>query len=124
MGILGQRIVCKFLEAMPWILALNASSGRCLYNLDYIHAAGNICVSNMPTSSVTVFAHLLNSPKLLVQKAQRIRKQTGDNRYFAPLEAQEKESLGKRVNNVVARPFKILFQEPMLIAISVYMSVS
>jgi len=62
------------------------------------------------------------APKLLVQKAQRIRKQTGDNRYFAPLEAQEKESLGKRVNNVVARPFKILFQEPMLIAISVYMS--
>lgn len=58
-----------------------------------------------------------------MQKARRIRKETGDSRYFAPLEEQENESFGKQVNRIVARPFKVLFQEPMLIAISLYMSV-
>lgn len=51
-----------------------------------------------------------------------MRKESGDNRYFAPLEGQEKETFGKRVERIVATPFKILFQEPMLMAIGIYMS--
>ncbi|KLO07586.1 MFS general substrate transporter [Schizopora paradoxa] len=62
------------------------------------------------------------APKILVQKARRIRKETGDSRYFAPLEDQEKESFAKQLNRTIGRPFKVLFQEPMLIAISLYMS--
>lgn len=58
-----------------------------------------------------------------MNKAQRLRKQTGDERYWAPF---EKEHYGfvKRVENTLIRPFKILFTEPMLLAISLYMSVS
>ncbi|KAI9512855.1 MFS general substrate transporter [Russula earlei] len=60
-------------------------------------------------------------PVLLVQKAQRIRKETGDNRYYAPKEANNL-SIGQRLYNILAMPFKILFLEPMLVAIVIYQS--
>lgn len=53
-----------------------------------------------------------------------MRLQTGDDRYYAPKERENKKSITKRLEHTVARPFKILFLEPMLIAITVYMSVS
>lgn len=62
-------------------------------------------------------------PVLLARKAQRIRKETGDERYYAPIEARN-VPIGRRLYNILAMPFKILFLEPMLIAITVYMSVS
>ena len=61
-------------------------------------------------------------PILTVRKAEHIRKVTGDERYYAPLEA--KVSFSKQVENILAKPFKILFREPMLLAITIYMSVS
>ncbi|KAI0030849.1 major facilitator superfamily domain-containing protein [Vararia minispora EC-137] len=61
------------------------------------------------------------SPVLLVQKARRVRKETGDSRYYAPLE-DDKLSISDRLNKILATPFKILFQEPVLIALTVYMS--
>lgn len=63
------------------------------------------------------------SPILLVERAKKMRKETGDDRWWAPFERTE-ISLKKRVENIVARPFKIFFREPMLIAITFYMSVS
>jgi hypothetical protein len=62
-------------------------------------------------------------PVLLARKAERIRKETGDNRYYAPKEV-DKPTIGRRLYNILALPFKILFLEPMLIAIVVYQSVS
>lgn len=62
-------------------------------------------------------------PVLLARKAKRIRKETGDNRYYAPKEV-DKPDIGLRLYNILAVPFKILFLEPMLIAIVVYQSVS
>jgi MFS family permease len=62
-------------------------------------------------------------PVILLRKAQRIRKETGDKRYYAPVEAV-KLPIGPRLYNILAMPFKILFLEPMLIAITVYQSVS
>ncbi|KAF9569882.1 polyamine transporter 1 [Agrocybe pediades] len=61
------------------------------------------------------------APILLVRKARAKRDATGDHRYYATLERQEK-SLRKRIEHVLARPFAILFQEPMLIAMTLYMS--
>ncbi|KAH7912566.1 major facilitator superfamily domain-containing protein [Hygrophoropsis aurantiaca] len=63
----------------------------------------------------------IGSPVLLVQKATKLRKQTGDQRYYALMELQ-KISFAERVENILARPFKILFTEPMLLAITLYMS--
>jgi len=62
-------------------------------------------------------------PVLLARKAERIRKETGDSRYYAPKEV-DKPDIGPRLYNILAMPFKILFLEPMLIAIVVYQSVS
>lgn len=62
-------------------------------------------------------------PVLLARKAVRMRKEAGDNRYYAPKEV-DKPTIGRRLYNILALPFKILFLEPMLIAIVVYQSVS
>ena len=61
-------------------------------------------------------------PVLLVRKAERLRKETGDPRYWAQLE-RNKPTLSQRFQRVFTRPFSILIHEPMLIAITVYMSV-
>ena len=53
-----------------------------------------------------------------------MRLRTGDDNYYAPKERKENESFVKRVEHTIGRPFKILFQEPMLIVITLYMSVS
>ncbi|KAF9806308.1 hypothetical protein IEO21_08731 [Rhodonia placenta] len=60
-------------------------------------------------------------PIIMVRRAQKMRKETGDDRYFAPYERQ-KLGFSQHVKRVLARPFLILFKEPMLLAITVYMS--
>ncbi|KAI6115551.1 MFS general substrate transporter [Pisolithus croceorrhizus] len=61
------------------------------------------------------------APIILVHKARDVRKRTGDNRYYAPFELR-KLSFAQRIESILARPFKVLFNEPMLIAITAYMS--
>jgi hypothetical protein len=53
-----------------------------------------------------------NSPIILLKKAQLKRKQTGDDRYYAPIE-KEKVPIKRRIEEVLGRPFKVLFREPM-----------
>jgi len=60
---------------------------------------------------------------LLVKKAQAKRLETRDLRYYALMERQE-VNLKKYVENTLARPFVILFHEPILIAITLYHSAS
>ncbi|TFK80170.1 MFS general substrate transporter [Polyporus arcularius HHB13444] len=60
-------------------------------------------------------------PVLLVQRAKMLRKETGDDRYWAPLERNQM-SLGHKISHILSRPFLILAYEPMLIAITIYMS--
>lgn len=54
--------------------------------------------------------------------ARERRKTTGDERYYAVM---EKSSLkfSQRVEAILGRPFKILFQEPMLLVVTIYLSV-
>ncbi|KAJ7293459.1 MFS general substrate transporter [Mycena rebaudengoi] len=61
------------------------------------------------------------APTLLVRKAEQKRKETGDPLFYAAMERMKMSPL-QRVENVLARPFKILFQEPMLLCITLYMS--
>jgi hypothetical protein len=63
------------------------------------------------------------SPVLLVKKAEEIRKRTGDEKYHAAMELQHL-SFPQRIESILARPFKILFTEPMMFAVTLYMSVS
>ncbi|KAF9022968.1 MFS general substrate transporter [Hymenopellis radicata] len=60
-------------------------------------------------------------PILLVEKARRLRKETGDTRYYAPME-RNKKTISQQIENVLGRPFKMLSREPMLFAATVYMS--
>jgi len=61
-------------------------------------------------------------PRLTVLAAQRKRRETGDERYYAPIERRD-ISISQRLQDIVEKPFKILFLEPMLIAITLYQSV-
>ncbi|KAG2120750.1 MFS general substrate transporter [Suillus discolor] len=61
------------------------------------------------------------SPVLLAKRAKEIRKRTGDEKYYAATELQ-RITLSQRIENILARPFKVLFTEPMMIAITLYMS--
>ncbi|KAJ3734719.1 MFS general substrate transporter [Lentinula guzmanii] len=60
------------------------------------------------------------APIILVQKARQKRKE-GDTRCYAPMEVTKK-TVGQQVEHVLARPFRMLFQEPMLFAATIYMS--
>lgn len=60
-------------------------------------------------------------PSILKRKAALKRKQTGDNRWHAPSE-RKKIPLGVLAKIILVKPWKVLFYEPMLLAITVYMS--
>ena len=62
------------------------------------------------------------APIILSEKAKRLRKETGNENYYAPIEKIEAIRVAKRVYNILAKPFVILIREPMLIAITIYMS--
>ncbi|KAG8857218.1 hypothetical protein FRB96_005893 [Tulasnella sp. 330] len=61
------------------------------------------------------------APTIHTRKAIRKRKETGDDRWFSELEVQDID-LRARLESVLGRPFKVLFLEPMLMAITLYMS--
>jgi MFS family permease len=63
------------------------------------------------------------APVLLVKKAQAIRKETGDERFTAALERHDTH-WRVRLQTVLGRPFKVMFLEPVLIVLTLYMSVS
>jgi MFS family permease len=82
--------------------------------------------------ALTMFAGLLTivifftlretyAPIILMKKAARLRKETGDERYKAPIETKN-IPFSERLTNILAKPWKVLFQEPMLLAITIYMS--
>jgi len=64
----------------------------------------------------------ISRPRLAALAARRKRKETCDERYYAPIE-QRNIPFSQRLQDILAKPFKILFSEPMLIAITIYQSV-
>ena len=60
-------------------------------------------------------------PILLVRKAKRIRKETGDDRYYAPLEKQSKEvNFMTATFNNCKRPLGLLLRDPMVLTLCFY----
>lgn len=69
--------------------------------------------------------HETYPPVLLAQKAARIRRETGDERWYAPIESERGQvKLGEKVKDIVVKPWEIFFAEPMLILIHMYTAVS
>ncbi|CAE6446657.1 unnamed protein product [Rhizoctonia solani] len=61
------------------------------------------------------------APIILKKRAEKLRKSTGDERYFSAIEKQNLH-WAKRVENILGRPFIMFFQEPMLFSVTLYMS--
>lgn len=62
---------------------------------------------------------------ILVRRARRLRKQTGDNRYYT-LEEKEtgKVPLGVRIKEICLRPFLLIIDEPGVLALDFYISLA
>jgi len=60
------------------------------------------------------------APVLLQWKAHKIRAQTGEKRYRAPIEMTQ-VPLAKRLQRAMYRPFEFLFKEPIIIAVALYL---
>ena len=56
------------------------------------------------------------APKLLEQKARRLRKETGNEELYA--EYSNKLSLPKKLGTSLERPFRLLFTQPIIIALA------
>lgn len=61
------------------------------------------------------------APYILQQKAKRLRKETGDDGYWAPLDRRSR-TVKDLLKYCLVRPFKMLIEEPMLMALTVYIS--
>jgi multidrug resistance protein len=61
-------------------------------------------------------------PVLLKKKAQKIRKETGDDRWKAPME-KTKKSIARTVGYALLRPFQLLIFEPMCLILDLYTAV-
>jgi hypothetical protein len=93
-----------------------------LYHRCCVNGARNLWVSTNVIIYINIVSDRFDSPAILVKRAQRLRKETGDENYWAPLE-KKKLTFGQRVEQTLARPFVVFFSEPMLIALTVFMSV-
>lgn len=62
------------------------------------------------------------TPKLLAQRAKKMRKETGDDK-FVTEEDLDLRPLSQRLRLFLLRPFQLLFQELIVFFISLYMSV-
>ncbi|EPS94252.1 hypothetical protein FOMPIDRAFT_130374 [Fomitopsis schrenkii] len=61
-------------------------------------------------------------PVLLARKAQALRSETGNSCYVAPIELEPPMSVSARAHRTVSIPFRMLINEPTLIATTIYMS--
>lgn len=61
-------------------------------------------------------------PVLLKRKAQKLRKETGDERYKAPMEILDK-SIARTVLTSLKRPFQLLLLEPMVLNLCLYSAI-
>ena len=63
-------------------------------------------------------------PVLLQKKAQRLRRETGDARWQAPLEkANANKSMANAIGHALLRPFQLLRYEPMCLALDLYSAI-
>ncbi|KAK3384507.1 putative multidrug protein [Lasiosphaeria ovina] len=71
---------------------------------------------------IALFVPETYHPVLLQRKAEKLRKETGDNRWRAPIEKTTR-SMTKTLGYALLRPFQILIMEPMCLILDVYSAV-
>ncbi|KAK3711246.1 hypothetical protein LTR37_009840 [Vermiconidia calcicola] len=60
------------------------------------------------------------APKLLEQKAARLRKETGNAQLYA--EMSNRQSVVQKLETSLSRPFRLLFTQPIIVALAIYMA--
>lgn len=122
----------KYLMVTITIFALMPVAGPCLGPIvgGYIIQAGadwrwifRVCTIFSFVLLVLVIFTMPETmdPQRLQMKAKRLRKETGDDRYRAPVELRNIE-WWKLPGQVVGKPIKMIIVEPMLLATTVYIS--
>ncbi|CAE6425089.1 unnamed protein product [Rhizoctonia solani] len=88
----------------------------------------NPCIHAFPSASAGVCTIVLAltlpetyAPIILKKRAEKLRKSTGDERFYSAIE-RENLHWAKRLENIMGRPFIMFFQEPMLFTVTIYMS--
>lgn len=81
--------------------------------------------------------NVFSSPIILKKRAQALRKSTGDERYYSAIERENLHwakryagsaeclcltNVSRRLENILGRPFVMIVREPMLLAVTMYMS--
>ncbi|GAA5943153.1 MFS transporter [Sporobolomyces koalae] len=61
-------------------------------------------------------------PYILHTEAKRLRKETGDDRWHSAMDKKQDSSFKAVIHRTVLKPFIMLFQEPMLLVVTLYMS--
>ena len=62
------------------------------------------------------------APTILLKRARKMRKETGDNSYVTEQEI-DRRPFSEELTEFILRPFQLLFQELIVFLISIYMSV-
>lgn len=62
-------------------------------------------------------------PVILQTEAKRLRKETGDSRWHAELDVKKEGGIKATLQRTILKPFVMAAQEPMLLILTLYMSV-
>jgi MFS family permease len=62
-------------------------------------------------------------PVILQTEAKRLRKETGDSRWHAELDVKKEGGIKATLERTILKPFVMAAQEPMLLILTLYMSV-
>ena len=122
----------KYLMVTLTLFALMPTAGPCLGPIvgGYIMQAGanwrwvyRVCTIFSFVLLVLVIFTMPETmdPQRLQMKAKRLRKETGDDRYVAPVELRKIE-WWKLPGQVIGKPIKMIIVEPMLLATTIYIS--
>lgn len=71
---------------------------------------------------ITIFVPETYHPVLLRRKAQRVRKETGNEKWHAPIEKMDR-SIFQTIIRSIYRPFQLLILEPMCLNLCVYSAI-
>ena len=81
-----------------------------------------LCLSAFCWLLITFTVKETYAPTILARRAKKMRKETGNDRFVTQLDLDERP-LGQRLRIFLLRPFQLLFVEPIVLFISLYMSV-
>jgi hypothetical protein len=113
MVVLHLRVLCK--KSLHWLVDIASSPA----DRDAHHCTqAGLCLV-----IILFFIPETHKPVILAHKVERKQRETGDKRYFAVIQKPE-VTLVRCGKEILAKPFVVLVQEPMLLAIGMYMAVS